>query len=421
MLLQFQKKLHKLTTPSQKLLVALSGGVDSVVLLDLLCKTHCKTKLRAIYIHHGLSKNADDWADFCQQFCEQRHIECIIKRVIFDPTKNIENSARKARYQAFRETILSDEMLVTAHHLDDQAETFFLALKRGNGLKGLSAMQDISHSHGFTLLRPLLAFSKQELTAYAKENRLKWIEDESNFNTDFDRNFLRQEVLPLLNQRWKQFPRMVSRSAKHCENQQLLLEELLNDELYKIANFAKKSLNVTAFPQFSILKQQQLLRLWLEKCNVTMPSVVQLEQLMNFIDIPADKNPQLKLGKHIVRRYQSQLFITTELVDIPPFSEYLAPNKGIRLPHNLAEITHFGDHLFCKFSQRSDRYLLPQELANQTLEIRLGCVGKVKLHNKSQREEMKKIWQQNQIPTWLRSQTPVVFFEDQYVMVLKQD
>ncbi|MDP8101896.1 tRNA lysidine(34) synthetase TilS [Phocoenobacter atlanticus] len=419
MVSQFQQKLQQLITPSQKLLVALSGGVDSVVLLDLLCKTQDKSTLRAIYIHHGLSKNADDWADFCQQLCDQYGIELVIKKVTVDATKNIENSARAARYQAIREIISSDEMLVTAHHLDDQTETFFLALKRGNGLKGLSAMQEVSYSHHFPLLRPLLAFSKQELTAYAKENRLKWIEDESNFNTDFDRNFLRQEVLPLLNQRWKQFPRMVSRSAKHCENQQLLLEELLNDELHKVANFAKKSLNVTAFSHFSILKQQQLLRLWLEKCDVIIPSVAQLAQLTNFIHISADKNPQLKLGKHIIRRYQSQLFITTELVNIPPFSEYLAPNKGIRLPHNLAEITHFGDHLFCKFSQRSDRYLLPQELANQTLEIKLGCVGKVKIRNKPQREEMKKIWQQHQIPTWLRSRTPVVFFEDQFLMVLQ--
>ncbi len=307
MLSKFQQQLQQLTLPSQKLLIALSGGVDSVVLLDLLCKTHHKSRLRAIYVHHGLSKNADDWADFCQQLCDQYGIELIIKKVTVNSQKNIENSARTARYQAIRETILSDEILVTAHHLDDQTETFFLA------------MQQISYSHGFTLLRPLLTFSKQNITAYAEQNQLKWIEDESNQNTHFDRNFLRQEILPLLNQRWQHFSKMVFRSAKHCENQQLLLAELLNDELYKWADFAKKSLNITAFPQFSILKQQQLLRLWLEKCSVAMPSMTQLEQLTNFIKIKSDKNPQLKLGEHIIRRYQSQLFVTTKLVETPPF------------------------------------------------------------------------------------------------------
>lgn len=418
MLSRFSQQLQQLISPSQKLLIALSGGVDSVVLLDLLCKTHHKSKLRAIYVHHGLSKNADDWADFCQQLCDQYGIELVIKKVTVNSQKNIENSARTARYQVIRETILSDEMLVTAHHLDDQTETFFLALKRGSGLNGLSAMQQISHSHGFALLRPLLAFSKQNITAYAEQNQLKWIEDESNQNTHFDRNFLRQEVLPLLNQRWQHFAKMVSRSAKHCENQQLLLEELLNDELYKWADFAKKSLNITAFSQFSILKQQQLLRLWLEKCGVVTPTMVQLDQLFNFIDVKNDKNPQLKLGEHIIRRYQSQLFVTTELVEILPFSAEIKLNQSIILPNNLAEITHLGEQFFCKFLQKNDRFDLPNELKNQPLTIKLGCTGKVKVYGKSQREEMKKIWQKHQIPTWLRTQTPLVFFEDQLVMVL---
>ncbi|MDG6882039.1 tRNA(Ile)-lysidine synthase [Phocoenobacter uteri] len=418
MLSQFQQQLQQLITPSQKLLVALSGGVDSVVLLDLLCKTYNKSTLRAIYVHHGLSKNADSWADFCQQLCDQYGIELVIKKVTVDGIKNIENSARTARYQAIRETILSDEMLVTAHHLDDQTETFFLALKRGSGLNGLSAMQQISHSHGFALLRPLLAFSKQNITAYAKQNQLKWIEDESNQNTHFDRNFLRQEILPLLNQRWQHFAKMVSRSAKHCENQQLLLAELLNDELYKWGDFAKKSLNITAFSQFSILKQQQLLRLWLEKCGVVTPTMVQLDQLLNFVHAKNDKNPQLKLGKHIIRRYQSQLFITDELIEISPFSVEIKPAQRIILPNNLAEITHLGEQIFCKFSQKNDRFNLPEELKNQPLTIKLGCTGKVKIYGKSQREEMKKIWQHHQIPTWLRSQTPVVFWQEQLITLL---
>ncbi len=418
MISQFKQQLQQLISSSQKLLVALSGGVDSVVLLDLLCKIHHKSTLRAIYIHHGLSKNADDWADFCQQLCDQYGIELIIKKVTVNAQKNIENSARTARYQATRETILSDEMLVTAHHLDDQTETFFLALKRGSGLNGLSAMQQISHSHGFALLRPLLAFSKQNITAYAKQNQLKWIEDESNQNTHFDRNFLRQDILPLLNQRWQHFAKMVARSAKHCENQQLLLAELLNDELYKWADFAKKSLNITVFSQFSPLKQQQLLRLWLEKCGGVTPTMAQLDQLLNFIDVKNDKNPQLKLGEHIIRRYQSQLFITAEFIEIPPFSAEIKPEQKIILPNNLAEITHLGEQLFCKFSQKSNRFDLPKDLKNQPLTIKLGCTGKVKVYGKSQREEMKKIWQQHQIPTWLRSQTPVVFWQEQLVMVL---
>lgn len=419
MLAQFKQQIQTQITPSQKLLIALSGGVDSVVLLNLLSKTHNKSHLRAIYIHHGLSQNADHWARFCQQICHAKNIPLIIKKVTIVATKNIESKARSARYQAIRETISQNEFLVTAHHLDDQAETFFLALKRGSGLNGLSAMQSLSHHHGFPILRPLLAFSKKDLTAYAIKHQLKWVEDESNRNTDFDRNFLRQEILPQLNQRWPHFSKMVNRSAKHCENLQLLLEELLNDELNKRADFALQSLEISGFKDFSKLKQQQLLRLWIEKSNVIMPSIAQLEQLIQFIDIPIDKNPQLKLGNKTIRRYQFSLFITDELSEIKPYSEKLSLNQTIILPENIAEISHLGDMIFCKFSQRSHRFSLPQPLINQPLEIKLNHGGKVKIYNKSHHEKMKKIWQQHQIPIWLRNHTPIVFFEDQFVMILK--
>lgn len=154
-------------------------------------------------------------------------------KVTVDSTNGVENGARKARYQAIQQHLKSNEILATAHHLDDQAETFLLALKRGSGIKGLSAMQAVNFLQNFTVFRPLLTFSKAELLAYAKAHQLQWIEDESNANNRYDRNFLRNKILPLLNQRWQQFSEMVARSAQHCAEQQELIQELLNDELTK--------------------------------------------------------------------------------------------------------------------------------------------------------------------------------------------
>lgn len=402
-------------------MIGLSGGIDSVVLLYLFSQIQSQfnLNLRAIHIHHGLSPNADRWAAFCEAYCKRLDIPFILQKVQLLGSSNLEQQAREARYQAVAQIIQQDETFVTAHHLDDQAETFMLALKRGSGVKGLSAMQAVSSLQYFAIFRPLLAFSKQDLTAYAKKNNLEWIEDESNSNTDFDRNFLRQEIMPLLNQRWHHFSQMVTRSAEHCANQQLLVEELLNDELNLYSDFAKKSFDLTACKSDSKLKQQQLLRLWLEKCGVVMPSIVQLDELLKMMNAEKDKNPQLKLGKDIIRRYQSLLFVTREFSDTSDFSVSLSPNQEVTLPDDIGEIKRSDCEIFCKFSSGTERFQLPKELAKKELKLTLSASGKVAVYGKPQREEMKKIWQQHNVPIWERTRTPLIFNENEFVIMLK--
>ena len=162
--------------------------------------------MRALHVHHGLSPNADSWASHCLQICQQWQIPCEVLRVQVDGhAKGIEAAAREARYQALFQQLQPGEHLLTAQHLDDQCETLLLALKRGSGPAGLAAMpiqrQVGEHLH----LRPLLDLSRQQLEAYAAEHRLRWIEDESNAASRHDRNFLRQEILPLLQTRWPHF------------------------------------------------------------------------------------------------------------------------------------------------------------------------------------------------------------------------
>lgn len=163
LLSNIEKQLKQ--TSAQGFLIALSGGLDSTVLLSLLAKLrqkqpHLQTlSLRAIHIHHGLSQNADNWAQHCQDLCNQFQIPLIIERVQVDKTNGIEAGAREARYQAIKKYLQTQEMLVTAHHLNDQTETFFLALKRGSGLQGLGAMQQQSVLFGMPILRPLLGLS----------------------------------------------------------------------------------------------------------------------------------------------------------------------------------------------------------------------------------------------------------------------
>lgn len=419
MLTLFQQQLARFFPQHTDFLIGLSGGVDSVALLHLFVQARSQRNLtlRAVHIHHGLSPNADAWAAFCRQLCTQWDVPCEVRKVQVGGTQGLEGNARHARYQAVADFISATEIFATAHHLDDQAETFFLALKRGSGVKGLSAMQAVSYRQNFTLFRPLLNASKADLLAYAVQHNLDWVDDESNADTDFDRNFLRQNVLPLLNARWAHFNQMVARSGQHCQEQQQLLEELLRPEFEQCFEQADGSLDIHRFPTFSTLKQRQLIRLWLARCSEPMPTREQLNAVLSqMIAAPADKQPQVQLGEKQIRRYQQRLYIVKPLPTIAPTAYPLPPMiEGLRLPHSSIEIRRQGIELICQVSHQTHRLSLPQALGNETLTLCFGVTGKVAIYGKTQREQMKKIYQQYHIPPWQRPHTPVICWQGQFV------
>ena len=211
---------------ADRLYLGFSGGVDSHVLLHLCASiASLNAKLVAIYVHHGLQVEADFWAEHCQRTCEALGVACQIVRVNAQPIQgqSPEEAARNARYDALKAFVQSNDVLLIAQHREDQLETVLLQLFRGSGLKGLSAMPACIPFGSGTLLRPLLDVSKQAINSYAIAHELSWIEDPSNLSSDYDRNFLRNEVLPLLKQRWPAVDKTVSRSAKHCAEAQSLI------------------------------------------------------------------------------------------------------------------------------------------------------------------------------------------------------
>ena len=211
--------------------VALSGGVDSVVLLHLLHqlqKTHHFT-LKASHVHHGLSKNADKWVKFCEKLCRKLSIPLDVNYIKLPQKKSlgIEGEARRLRYEKLLKS--KTDLVVLAHHEDDQAETFLLQLIRGAGVKGLSSMAHFDDTR--KLWRPLLNTSRIDIESYAKQHKLKWIEDESNQNIDFDRNFIRSKVLPILKNRFNHIIKVISRSSSHLAEAQNLLDDLAKLDL----------------------------------------------------------------------------------------------------------------------------------------------------------------------------------------------
>ncbi|WP_367673685.1 tRNA lysidine(34) synthetase TilS [Buchnera aphidicola] len=220
------EELKKILNEKKHFLLGYSGGLDSTVLLHLLLKLKKKINIyfRVIHINHQLNIDANSWSQHCKKECQKYNIPIIIKKVFIDVKKNnIEAESRFIRYQTIYKYLQPKEIILTAHNLNDQCETFLLALKRGSGPKGLSSMAIHKKNANIIHIRPLLNIDRTTIEKWAKKNKLKWIEDNSNSDTYYDRNFLRKKIIPILQERWPFFIENCVRSAKICSEQETAL------------------------------------------------------------------------------------------------------------------------------------------------------------------------------------------------------
>lgn len=384
-------------------LLAFSGGLDSTVLLHQLVlwrEQQPDIRVRAIHIHHGLSSNADGWVAHCQQLCARWQVPLQVEYVTLrDEGLGTEAHARQARYQAFNEALRPAEVLVTAQHLDDQSETLLLALKRGSGPAGLSAMAEDSPFAGTRLLRPLLNTPREQLLEHAQRYGLDWIEDESNQDDHYDRNFLRLRVLPQLQQRWPHFSRAAARSASLCAEQEQLLDELLAEELAGLIS-PQGSLAIVPLMAKRPARRAALLRRWLAGQGVAMPSREMLERLWQEVVLAReDASPCLHLGTGDVRRYQQQLW----WVQAPGGqSETLLPWLNITsplvLPDGLGVL-----RLIAVGELRPPR-------DDEAVSIRFKAPGLLHIVGRNGGRKLKKIWQELGVAPWLRDTTPLLFY-----------
>lgn len=389
--------------PHRHFLVAFSGGLDSSVLLyRLVCwrEQDPTVQLRAMHIHHGLSANADDWVAHCRQICQQWQVPLLVERVaLADEGLGIEAHARQARYQAFRSALLPGEVLVTAQHLDDQCETFLLALKRGSGPTGLSAMAGESDFAGTKLLRPLLNESRDSLHRWAIAHQLSWIEDESNQDDAYDRNFLRLRIVPLLSARWPHFAEAVARSASLCGEQEKLLDEMLAAELATLVA-EDGALTIEPLAAMSAPRRAALLRRWLAGLNAPMPSREMPERIWREVAMAReDAYPCLRLGHFAVRRYQQRLHWVKYL---PGQSETVLAWRDIArplpLPDGLGELK-----LLAGGPLRGPRQ-------DEAVTIRFRASGNLHIVGRQGGRKLKKIWQELNVAPWRRDTTPLLFY-----------
>ncbi len=258
--------------PAQRYWVAYSGGVDSHVLLHAMAalRPQLTATLNAVHVNHGLNPAASEWAAHCVSVCEALDIACHLFNVDAHAQKgeSPEAAARDARYHAFSQLIERGDLLLTAHHQEDQSETLLLQLLRGAGPHGLAAMPALCRFSAGNLARPLLAISQAQIEQYANDKLLHWIEDPSNQDRGVERNYLRHEIIPSFKSHWPAFAKTVSRSAGHCAEAVELLDELAAEGLHQLTGWVKDqpvplTLPLPDLQQMTPQRRRNILRYWL--------------------------------------------------------------------------------------------------------------------------------------------------------------
>lgn len=298
----------------KKVVIAYSGGVDSHVLLHALASMRedfPELHLSAIHVNHQLQNDADHWRVHCENVCNALHIplQAIEAEVKPEKGESLEAVARTKRYEIFAERLPENAYLLTAHHQDDQAETILLQLLRGAGVKGLSAMAlQMPFARGF-LARPLLSVSQEEVVEYAKQAALSWVDDHSNHDVAYHRNYLRHTVMPLLKKMRPGAAQAMSRSAKHCSTASALLEAFAADDL-KQMSITDKRLSAEKLKTLADNRQVNVLRYWLQSQGCVLPSTVKMQHILqDLIASRYDAKPEITWGEVSLQRVKDEIFV----------------------------------------------------------------------------------------------------------------
>lgn len=399
------EQIHELSLPKHFCL-ALSGGLDSIVLLHLfvsLTNLDPSIHVRAIHVNHGLSPNANDWTTFCQNKCTQYQINFESQTLSFQRAagESLEAVARTHRYKVFESQLKPGEVLVTAHHQQDQAETLLLQLFRGAGPKGLSAMPVLATFSAGHLFRPLLNVTQESLKVYAVTHGLTWVEDESNDDMNFDRNFLRQEIIPTLKQRWPKLVANLARAAKHCADANNFIDNEIKDLFHEIFNTTAKSLYIPKLLAHSGQIQTYILRYWLQHLNLPLLSTKAISILeREILHARCDGAPLLSSKLLQIRRYDNELYAMHPLarhdaslvINWDPTQDLLLPDGRTKL--TAADLTALG--------------INPTYLLKPTIRFRQGG-ERCYLPNRKHSHSLKKLLQTWRVPPWKRDRVPILY------------
>ncbi len=412
-----------------RLVAGLSGGIDSVVLLDLLQRAAKKIgfELAALHVNHQINPAAAAWARFCRAYCRRLGVALTVVKVKVPREASLEAAARRARYAAF--ATLPADFVALAHNLDDQAETVLLQLLRGAGVKGASAMPVLRgdgrgetgeeqnrfqparlppHSLPLTpsILRPVLDIPRSEIEVYAKSRKLKWIEDDSNADTGFDRNFVRHRLMPVIAQRYPAYRQTLARASRNFADAARLLDDLASMD----ARIDAQRLKIAPLRALTAVRAKNTLRFFLATRGVTMPNEARLAECARQLQQPRAGRLVIDLGAHELRGFGGELQVVAKVLPVP-HELTRTWNGGARMP-----VPELGATLIMKKCRGAGISVEKLKSAPVTIRLRRGG-ERLRPDARRPRRSLKNLMQEAHLAPWLRERLPLLFCGDALVYV----
>ncbi len=400
------------------LLVAFSGGVDSTVLLQLLVALRASKQLHtlsAVHINHGLSDYAADWSDHCESICEQLSVPLVVRKVAIESSADIELQARNLRYQVFEELLPENGCLLMGHHQDDQAETLLFRLFRGSGVDGLAGIPFSRMLGRGKLLRPMLSFSRKQIEDCAKLNQFTHIEDDSNTDQAYTRNYLRHSLIPEVERQWPGVNSRLAMLADELKEARELIGDVVEAEYEKVAVVSPGAVwgnqDLIAVDRIQALpfnRVNRVLRFWLNRYQCSMPDRRHLEIIVSeILGAREDGEPCFKLAEFEVRRSGNFLvLLKSHQVDFLPVETHWKPSEKPRL------MLPDGSFLTINGSQSVD-YLGIEITVKYREHLSDGL--KIRVAGRSGSKTVKRWLQEYRVPPWMRNRIPFLFVGDRMI------
>lgn len=403
----------------QRFCVAYSGGLDSHVMLHALAGLRAarpRVELRAVHVDHGLHPDSGNWAAHCERICRALEVPLRVSSVtVTDGGQGPEGDARRARYGVFVQTVLPGECLLLAQHADDQAETFLLQALRGSGPDGLAGMPARrALGQGF-LCRPLLDCTQASLQRYADEQQLQWIEDPSNQDPRFDRNYLRQTVMPALRSRWPSMALTLGRTAQRSGGASRTLLMLARDDLGQVQapepdpHSGNSRLLIDALRRLPRERSFNVLRLWVRQQGQPMPRLQDLLEVQrSLIQAAEDSGGIVNLQTYEFRRHAGYLHLLEPVAEVPDYEyDWPAPYDPLTVAETGLQLT--------RAAALAQGLRLPAD-SGLTVRSRRGGEA-LALGDPMHHRSLKKVWQEAGVPPWQRDAIPLLFHGDELVAV----
>jgi tRNA(Ile)-lysidine synthase len=397
------EKLKRLPIP-RMYWIGFSGGADSTALLQALyeCRETLAAPIHALHFHHGLQAEAGDWQSHCKQFCEQRGIPFHSEQLNVSGGNgdSLEQAARNARYRAVARIIGPDELYLTAHHAEDQAETLFLNLMRGSGIEGLAGIPEIRNLEPGWVARPLLDIRRNELVAFLEERKIGWLEDPSNQDKRFDRNYLRLELFPLLERRWPGISQRLERTARNARATSSALSIFIETQSGDLLQDRLK-MPVHKLLELSHEMQPLILRQWLRRHEVPMlPESRLREFLAQLASAQLDNMAEVQWEGWMIKHYRQDLWLHRRNPDLAcPQLEWTSG----------AELDVGPDAGTLNLEGVATEIPPGWTVGPRTAGARIRTIE----HGPSQK--LKHFFQSSSIPPWVRKGIPVLYWDGEPV------